>query len=246
MEIAKREYRGYQRWDFMFEDREAILMLPKKPAPGGKWLYKTEYFSAFPAFELEMLSRGWYVAHMKNITRWVDPADTDARPRFCEFLHEKFGLSKTCIPVGMSCGGMEAVYFAAKYPQYVSALYLDAPVLNLLSCPGGFGISKGQKSTADLIEEFTAVTGKTAADLITYRDHPMDHIHELIAARIPTFLVCGDSDMTVPYLENGKVLSDAYKASDVPFFEILKPGCDHHPHCLEDVTPLVEFAEKFG
>ena len=40
----------------------------------------------------------------------------------------------------MSCGGMHAVYIAAKYPEYVSLLYLDAPVLNLLSCPCGIGV----------------------------------------------------------------------------------------------------------
>lgn len=246
MEITKQDCHGYERLDFLFEDRECTLVVPKEPAPGGKWLYKTEYFKAFPNFELEMLSRGWYVAHMKNITRWVDPSDTEARPRFCDFLHENFGLSKKCLPVGMSCGGMEAVYFAAKYPEYISAMYLDAPVMNLMSCPFGLGRSKGQETTAKLVAEFTSVTGRTIEDVIVSLDHPMHHIDKLLAAKIPVFLVCGDSDMTVPYLENGKILADAYRASDVPFFEIIKEGCDHHPHCLEDVTPLVEFAEKFG
>ena len=27
--------------------------------------------------------------------------------------------------------------------------------------------------------------------------------------------------------------------------EIIKPDCDHHPHGLEDVTPLIEFTEKY-
>lgn len=104
-----------------------------------KWLYKTEYFTAFPSFQIEMLECGYYLAHMKNITCWCPAEDTDARPRFCEFLKKEFGLADTCMPVGMRCGGMQTVCFAAKYPQYVSAVYLDAPVLNLLSCPCGAG-----------------------------------------------------------------------------------------------------------
>ena len=68
---------------------------------------------------------------------------------------------------------------------------------------------------------------------------------KLIAAKIPVSLVCGDSDGIVPYLENGKILSDKLKAAGTPFFEVLKNGCDHHPHGLEDNTPLIEFIKKY-
>ena len=61
----------------------------------------------------------------------------------------------------------------------------------------------------------------------------------------PVFLICGDSDKVVPYEENGAHLARMYRESDVPFEEILKPGCDHHPHGIEDLTPLVAFAEKY-
>jgi pimeloyl-ACP methyl ester carboxylesterase len=144
------------------------------------------------------------------------------------------------MPVGMSCGGMQAVYFATKYPQYVSAIYLDAPVLNLLSCPCGVGVA-----TNKLYEEFVGAMGITASDLINYRNHPIDNAHKLIESRIPVFLICGGVDSVVPYVENGKILSEMYRKSDVPFFEIVKPDCDHHPHGLDDNTVLIEFAERY-
>ena len=59
--------------------------------------------------------------------------------RFRDFLTAEFGLSEKCVPVGMSCGGLHAVKLAAAHPEMVSALYLDAPVINLLSCPFGLG-----------------------------------------------------------------------------------------------------------
>lgn len=240
MKITKSEWQGFEMLEFEFEGRECKLVLPKTPREDKKWFYKTEYFNAFPSFQIEMLNRGYYLAHMKNITRWCPDEDTEARPRFCELLKNEFGLFERCMPIGMSCGGMQAVYFAAKYPQYVSAIYLDAPVLNLLSCPCGAGIAENK-----LYEEFVGARGITASDLINFRNHPIDNADKLIERRIPVALVCGDSDRTVPYVENGKALSELYKKTDVPFLEIIKEGCDHHPHGLDDNAPLIEFAEKY-
>lgn len=240
VEASVGEWNGYRRLDFLFEGRPSILVLPNQPRSDAKWLFKTEYFGAFPGFELEMLARGYALAHMKSTTRWCPPEDTAARIRFCEFLHTEFSLAPTCMPVGMSCGGMQAVYLASERPDLVSALYLDAPVMNLLSCPCGVGLADDH-----LYEEFRKAIGKTVSDLINFRDHPVDRISSLVKNRIPVALICGDSDRTVPYSENGKVLSNAYHAAGLPLLEIVKPGCDHHPHGLNDNAPLLSFADQY-
>ena len=239
MEYLKSDWQGFLKLDFKFKGRDAILVLPQEPSDEKKWLFKTEYFGAFVSYEINMLKRGYYVAHIKNKTRWCLPEDTDIKAEFCDFLHSEFGLNKKCMPVGMSCGGMQAVYFAAKYPQYVKAMYLDAPVLNLLSCPGDVG-----KASGGMYEEFHNATGMDYSDLINYRNHPVDNIGKLISAKIPVFLICGDSDTIVPYTENGKQLSDAYKKAGIQFAEIIKEDCNHHPHGLDDNTPLIEFTLK--
>ena len=46
----------------------------------------------------------------------------------------------------------------------------------------------------------------TLSELICYRNHPIDVADRLIKAKIPVFLVCGDSDTVVPYCENGELL----------------------------------------
>ena len=81
--------------------------------------------------------------------------------------------------------------------------------------------------------------------LISLEQGSVDAKQKLIEHKIPAFLVCGDVDKVVPYPENGVHLAKAYRKSDVAFEEILKSGCDHHPHGLEDLTPLVAFAEKY-
>ena len=239
-ECIKSEWHGYERLDFKLDGRNARVVCPKEPRGDKKWLLKTEYFDAFPDFEIEMLSRGYYVAHVKNITRWCLPEDTDAKAELCAFLSERLGLYPKCMTVGLSCGGMQSVYFAAKYPEYVGAMYLDAPVLNLLSCPCGLGAAK-----INFYDEFVQATGMTVNELINYREHPIDLVDGVIKSKIPAILVCGDSDTVVPYCENGYHLAVKYRNSDVPFEEIVKKGCDHHPHGLEDLTPIIEFAEKF-
>lgn len=230
----------FERIDFDFEGREAILVFPKKANENKNWLLKTEYFEAFPEFEAEMLEQGWHRAYISNKTRWCLDEDLDIKKRFADYLIKEYGLYKKCVPVGMSCGGLIGSKFAAKYPEYVSALYLDAPVLNLLSCPADMGVGK-----SGMMEEFVNATGITASELICYREHPLDKMDILLKNNIPIIMVYGDSDDIVPYSENGEVLEKYYRDNGGIIKVIGKNNCGHHPHGLPDNSVIVEFVEKF-
>ena len=234
-------WNGFRRIDFEFEGREAILVFPDNANQEKNWLLKTEYFDAFPNFEVKMVKRGWHLAYIKNVTRWCLVEDLDLKKRFAEYLSAEYGLYSKCVPVGMSCGGMIAVKFAARYPQLVSALYLDAPVMNLLSCPAALGVA-----TVSLWEEFAEHTGTTLSELICYREHPIDRMHILLENNIPVMLVYGDSDEVVPYCENGALLEKYYRDNGGIITAIGKAGCGHHPHGLEDNSPIIEFVEKYN
>lgn len=239
--MTETTWNGFRCIEFLFEEKEAILVFPKKENENKNWLLKTEYFNAFPDFEIEMLNRGWHLAYVENVTRWCLGEDLDRKKRFAEFLSSEYGLYKKCIPVGMSCGGLVAVNFAAKYPEYISALYLDAPVMNLLSCPAGLG-----KADNGMLPEFIKATGMSLSELICYREHPIDKVPILAENNIPVFMVYGDTDNTVPYDENGAVLEKYYKENGGIITVIGKENCGHHPHGLPDNTPITEFAESFS
>ena len=239
MKFTHENWQGYELLKFAFEDRQAILVKPEKNCEDNKWLLKTEYFGAFPEFELEMLKKGYHLAYVSNKTRWHDDLDDMVKDRFCDFLCENFGLCDKCMTVGFSCGGMHAIYFASKYPEKVAAMYLDAPVINLLSCPAGVG-----KGTTDMYQEFKNDTGMTLTDLINYRNHPIDRVAPIIEHKIPIFLVGGDSDDIVPFDENGQALYDLLKKNNSEVIKVVKPGCNHHPHGLDDNTPIIEFTLK--
>ncbi len=240
MELKTSVWSGFKRLDFKFNGRNCILICPDNACEGNKWLYKTEYFDAFPQMEIEMLKKGYHLAYMQNTTRLCPESDTDMRPLFCEFLSKEFGLNSKCALVGMSCGGMQAVYFAAKYPQYVAAAYLDAPVMNYLSWPFALGVSEG-----DCSQEFIENMGMTLSDMLNFRNHPIDQKEKLLKSGVPIMLVSGDSDKTVPFCENGQLLYDYFKAHGGNIELIIKPGGDHHPHGLPDNTPIVEFIQKY-
>ena len=227
----KREY---------FNGRELIIVFPEKGTENGRWALKTEYFNAFPAVEIELVKKGYHLVHLKNITRWCKQEDTDARAKLAEYMHESYNLSEKCVVVGMSCGGMQGIYFASEYPRYVSCMYLDAPVVNLLSCPAGLG-----KADNSLFDEFYEHMNISVSDLLSYRNHPLDHIPNLVKNNIPVILVCGDSDSIVPYEENGKLINDKYTENGCIIKTIIKKGCDHHPHGLDDNTPVIDFIENY-
>ena len=233
-------WNGFRRIDFTFEGKDAILVLPHQANKNKNWLLKTEYFGAFPEFEIEMLNRGWHLAYLQNVTRWCLDEDLDRKNRFADYLTKQYGLYEKCVPVGMSCGGLIATKFAARYPQRVSALYLDAPVLNLLSCPAGLG-----KADGSMMPEFAEATGMDLAKLICYREHPIDKMHLLLENKIPIMLVYGKFDDVVPYDENGAILENYYRNNGGAIITIGKENCGHHPHGLEDNSPIIEFVERY-
>jgi len=214
--------------------REVIICHPEKP--NGKWALKTEYFWAFPEVQNILLEMGYYVAYIASKTRWHHPSDTDARAELAQYMSERFRVRKKCVIIGMSCGGMQGIYFASKYPELVSCLYLDAPVVNLLSCPGALG-----KTQADFFDEFRQDMGMDIVDLLGYRNHPLDHLQNLVDHNIPVMLVSGDSDTIVPYDENGKYIDEIYKKNGCTINTVIKKGGDHHPHSLVDNTPIIDF-----
>ncbi len=217
--------------------REVTICHPEKP--NGKWALKTEYFDSFPDVQNILLSMGYYIVHIKNITRWHHPSDTDARAELAKYMRTRFNVSKKCVIIGMSCGGMQGIYFASKYPELVSCMYLDAPVVNLLSCPAGMG-----KGCSTMFEEFYSHTGIELCELLGYRNHPLDHLHKLVEHNIPIILVSGDKDMMVPYDENGKYINDIYIENNCTIKTIIKKDGDHHPHGLVDNSQIIDFILK--
>lgn len=245
MEItAKYEYDGLTHIEYRFKDKKAITIFPPKEKMNGLTILKTEYFGAFPDLQNEFIRRGYTLIYIENKNRWGTPSEVDDQHEFVNFASKEFGISSKVITIGMSCGGMMSILLAAKYPECIKGLYLDAPVLNYLSCPGRMGIAHDVFDS--MWDEFESAWGITKSELLTFREHPLDKLDKLIENKIRIYMAYGDSDYTVPYTENGIVLEKAYLNANMKEYIKIdkKVGVDHHPHGPSDIDDVISFFEK--
>lgn len=234
-------WNGFPIEEFEFDGRYACVVCPREGTANGRLALKTEYWNAFVKTEVALLEAGFHLCYIRNDNRWGTDPDLDRKAAFVAYVAEQWKLSPKCVPVGMSCGGLFAIKFAAKFPHLVSCLYLDAPVLNYLSCPCGFGTGEPLARGEAVQELLQALQLNNVSQLIGYREMPLDKLSLLVQARIPVILVAGDADVTVPYRENGAYLEQAYHQAGLPCQVHIKPGCAHHPHGLEDPQIIVRF-----
>ena len=231
---------GFECETFEFAGREAFIVHPSG-TPCGKLLLKTEYMDAFPAFDAAMLEKGYTLIHIPHKNRWATDDETHLMADFVRHCAQKLGMDARCALEGLSCGGLQAARFAALYPELTAVLYLDAPVLSIPSM-AGTGVLR--QDMVDIFwPEIAAAYGLDRAALADFRRSPVDELPLLTENRIPVVLVYGDADTTVIWEENGKILEEHYKKNGGELCVIAKPGCDHHPHGLEDPAPIVAFVQ---
>jgi pimeloyl-ACP methyl ester carboxylesterase len=137
------QWNGYDQVEFAFENRPALLVQPKKSAEGKPWIWRTEFFAHEPQADLALLAAGWHVAYLKVSDMYGAPAAINAMAGFHDHLVKEHGLAKRSVLEGFSRGGLYAVNYAAAHPDHTAALYLDAPVLDIRSWPGGKGQGPG-------------------------------------------------------------------------------------------------------
>lgn len=235
------KWNGFACEQFQFEEHDALIIYPEKS--NGYLAVKTEYWGAFPeAIEIPLLKNGFHLCFIKNDNRWGTDSDIERKARFMRHVQARCELKERCVLVGMSCGGLFAIKLTAKYPELVQCLYLDAPVLNYMSFPCGFGVAEPKESV--LPEAMNALKLSNISELLCYTDMPMNKLDALVKNRIPAVVVTGDSDRLVPYCENGIMLERAYTDAGIDLEVYIKPDADHHPHGLEDPEPALQFILK--
>lgn len=231
-------WHGFPLVNMTFDERPAQLVKPKTAAPGNPWIWRTEFFGHEPQGDLALLAAGWHVAYLKVSDMYGNPESVAIMGRFHDFLVKEHGLSTRVVLEGFSRGGLYAGNYAAAHPEQTAALYLDAPVLDLRSWPGGQGKGKGD---ARLWPQALALYGLTPETAQDFHGFPIDQAEKLAGAHIPIVAVCGDSDDVVPFPENTGAFQKRFEAAGGKIKVILKPGVGHHPHSLPDPAPIVEF-----
>ena len=231
--ISKSKWYEGDRYDFKFQGRDAIIVVPQKAATGNPWIWRPAFFDAFPAVDKALLERGFHVVYLDVTNDYASPWAIELGNRFYKEMVENYGLSSKVVMEGFSRGGLYSIVWASRNPDNVACLYLDAPLSDVFTC-----LKRLHKAAwKTLLKEWNL----TEETIDRFDGNPIDNLEPLAKAGVPIISVCGDNDRSVPIEENMMVIRKRYLALGGNVELIIKPGCDHHPHSLEDPQPVVDF-----
>ncbi len=233
----KSTWNGYERFDFELEGISCIVVKPEKINPGNPWIWRARFFDAFPNLDIAMLKEGWLLAYIDVSNLY---GSTEAMRRFdlfYKYLTQEYNFAVKTVLEGFSRGGLPVFNWAYRNMEKVSCVYADNPVCDFKSWPGGLGVGPGSVPDWERCLDAYGLTEKQAE---TYDKNPIDNVHILAENNIPVIIVYGDADEAVPIEENTLIMLEKYNKIKV----ICKKGGLHHPHCLEDPSPIVEFIKN--
>lgn len=244
-EVKVDTWSGYKRLNFVVDGCPAWIIEPTEVAPGNPWLWGMEFPFAFVerCSAPDLLKAGYYYVHVQVGNTFGCPKAIETFKKFYGIL-QSCGLAKKGVLLGISRGGLYAYRFAAVCPEGVSVIYGDAPVCDFKSWPGGKMNGVGSKGDWEALIRHYGF--KDEAEALAYKLNPIDSLEILAKHKIALIHVVGDVDKVVPPAENTAVVEDRYLKLGGVIETIHKPDCDHHPHGLEDTTPVVEFIKKYN
>lgn len=241
IETTISEWKNHKKLDFTVGGRESYIVCPENPRPDKRWVWRAEFFGAFDTVDMALLNDGWYLAYHRVSDLYGCPESLKMMNEFQTAVEREFGLNPRTVLFGFSRGGLYSVNYAVAYPDKVALLYLDAPVLDIRSWPGGKGAGSGSPSEWLDCMRIYSLDEESAK---TFAKNPIDRAEELAKDDIPVVIVAGAADHAVPIAENSYPFEKRFRAAGGTLKLIVKPNCDHHPHSLDDPEPVVEFIEK--
>ena len=240
-EGTRGDYHGFVRHDFTFDGCPCIVVEPKTIAPGRPWVWRAEFFDAFPQVDLALLQKGFHLVYIGVGNTFGCPSAMAHWDAYYGYL-VNHGLSHQGVLEGLSRGGLYVYNWGAANPDKVACIIGDNPVCDFKSWPGGKG--KGPGSAGDWQSLIQLYGFKDEAEAMAYKKNPVDNLKPLAQAHVPIIHMAGDADEVVPYEENTVILKQRYDAMGGKITVIVKKGFKHHPHGLDDPTPVVDFVLK--
>ncbi|HLL43407.1 MAG TPA: GDSL-type esterase/lipase family protein, partial [Segetibacter sp.] len=231
------KWMGFNRTDFVLQGRNCLVVEPTTAAPGKPWIWRTEFFGHEPQGDSTLAAKGFHVVYIDLQDMYGAPVALDLMDKFYEYLVQEKDLNKKTVLEGFSRGGLFAFNWAARNPGKVSGIYVDAPVCDFKSWPGGKG--KGVGSPSDWGKLKKVYDFASDQEAMEYKGNPIDNLEPLAQAKIPILCVCGETDEVVPMAENISIVEERYKKLGGEIKIIAKPNNGHHPHSLKDPTPIV-------
>lgn len=237
-----RDWHGFRLFHIDLDGIPIDIVAPNEPAPGRPWVWHGEFFGHKPEPDIRLLEAGFHCVDVELPDQLGAPVAVAKWNRVYDHLTTHFGFAQKVGLVGLSRGGLYCYHWAIANPDRVACLYGDAPVVDFRSWPGGKGTGPG--SPGDWQRVLTLWQFASDEDAMAYPYIAFDHLEGLARAGVPLLHVFGDADEVVPWEENTGRVAETYTALGGSITLIRKPGVKHHPHGLDDPTPIVDFFLK--
>lgn len=232
-------WHGFERYDFTLNGRPVLVVCPPREAPGRPWVWHGEFFGHKPNPDLALLRHGFHIVYLGVPDMLGSPTAVAHWNTLHHELTSRYHFATKVALVGLSRGGLYCYNWAIANPDKVACLYGDAPVCDFKSWPGGKGKGPGSPRDWQLVLERYGFPSE--ADALAYPGNPIDNLAPLASANVPLLHVYGDADEVVPWDENTGVIAERYRHLGGSITLIPKPGVKHHPHGLDDSTPIIDF-----
>jgi len=223
---------------FEIDGRDCKVVCPEKAAEGKPWIWRARFWGHEPQADVALVGKGFHVVYMDVGGLFGNTEAVAHWDSFYDYLTVDHGFAKKAALEGMSRGGLIIYNWAIKNPSKVSAIYADAPVLDIRSWPGGKGRGAGSGNDWRYCLE---AYGMTEAQALADMNGPLNKLKILADADVPLLHVVGARDLVVPLPENTDILERRYREMGGKIEVISKPNGGHHPHSLKDPKPIVDF-----
>lgn len=203
--------------NLLIDGRPAFIYLPPeaKRSNPQPWIFYAPTLPPYPDsaerwMHERFLEAGIAVAGIDVGEAYGAPASHEHFEALYAELITKKNFAKKPVLLGRSRGGLWVTSWAIANPTRVAAIAGIYPVFDLTTYPG--------------IEKAAPAYGLPAADLLSRQEelNPIKRVNVLARAKIPVFLIHGDSDKVVPIGPNSAEFQKQYREAGAESFITLQ------------------------
>lgn len=195
--LIESTWKTFTKQSFRLDGRNAFVVIPKTPATGKPWVWRTSFPNYHPEVDVELLKLGFHIAHLDVVAMLGADEALDRMDRFYDLVRKEWGLAEKPALEPVSRGGLHAYRYAARHPQRIACIYADVPVMDLKSWPLNAPNAKGPVRDALRYYGF-----QSEAELKAFKGNPIDVLGPIAKARIPLRHIISPNDKIVPAEEN--------------------------------------------
>ncbi|WAC10694.1 SGNH/GDSL hydrolase family protein [Dyadobacter pollutisoli] len=200
-------WKGFEKVEFTFENRNAWYVKPQKAIAGNPWIWRAHFPTWHTDMDSILLARGFHVAYVNTNDMFAHPKAMQVWDAFYDYLVKEKQFAPKVALEGVSRGGLYVYGWAKRNPDKVSCIYAEAPVCDPKSWPGGKG--KGLGSPKDW-EAWLKIFNITEEEALKFTDIPLNDLAGLASFKVPIVHVVGLQDKHAPVAENSDLLVQNY------------------------------------